>query len=426
MPDSGEVRSIGLYMSRKVAYLDERWGWPALPDTIPQFMSVLQPMEFKNVNPKQQFSVFPFAAVAKDRVEDENRYKVGADFFWRPSTNLQLSGTVNPDFGNVESDDVVINLSATETFFPEKRLFFLEGQEVFSASPRADTRGNGVGNAGAPYTMVNTRRIGGKPLELPDISGLSIPDRELDQPVDLYGALKVTGQRGSLRYGFLGAFEEDVKLDGTFAGQNINLQRPGSDYGVARIMYEDSEGGAYRAFGMLSTAVLHPDKDAIVHGFDGHYLTPDGKFKVDAQAFTSDISGVDRGYGGFIDFDYTIRQGVSQRLGIEYFDRNVDINDLGFLQRNDSFRIRSSHVRTTSGLGWARLNQFDIRGFVQKNNDGLFTGGGLFITNKLTFNDTSSVFATASLFPEAYDDLNSFGNGTYRTEQRAEFVIRYS
>lgn len=47
------------------------------------------------------------------------------DVFWRPSTNFQLTGTLNPAFGGVESDDVVINLSATETFFPEKRLFFV-------------------------------------------------------------------------------------------------------------------------------------------------------------------------------------------------------------------------------------------------------------------------------------------------------------
>ena len=56
-----------------------------------------------------------------DRFDDVVRYRAGADFFWRPSTNFQLTATVHPDFGAVESDDVVINLTATETFFPEKR-----------------------------------------------------------------------------------------------------------------------------------------------------------------------------------------------------------------------------------------------------------------------------------------------------------------
>jgi len=123
MPASEDIRRIGLYMSRKVAYIEERWGWPGLPDTQAKFMSVLQEMQFEDVNPKKQYSIYPFAAVGRDLIDDKNQYKLGADFFWRPSTNMQISGTVNPDFGNVESDDVVINLDATETFFPENACF---------------------------------------------------------------------------------------------------------------------------------------------------------------------------------------------------------------------------------------------------------------------------------------------------------------
>ena len=426
MPASEDIRRIGLYMSRKVAYIEERWGWPGLPDTQAKFMSVLQEMQFEDVNPKKQYSIYPFAAVGRDLIDDKNQYKLGADFFWRPSTNMQISGTVNPDFGNVESDDVVINLDATETFFPEKRLFFLEGQEVFVASPRADTRGNGVGNAGAPYTMVNTRRIGGKPLALPVAANISIPDRELARPVDLYGAVKLTGQMGSFRYGFLGAFEEDAVLRGKANGESVWLKQTGSDYAIGRLVYEDSVGGAYRSVGFLSTAALHETRDALVQGLDGHYLTSDGKLKLDGQVFTSDTEGIDRGYGGFFDVEYTLRQGVSQRFGIEYFDDKVNINDLGYLQRNDNFRIRSAHVRTSSGMSWAKSNQFDLRGFVQKNSAGYFTGGAIYLTNRLTFNNLSSLMLVTSFTPAAYDDLNSFGNGIYRTEKRREVVLRYS
>jgi len=426
MPASDEIRRIGLFISRKVAYIEERWGWPGLPDTQAQFMSVLQEMQFKDVNPKKQYSIYPFAAVGRDLIDDKNLYKVGADFFWRPSTNMQISGTVNPDFGNVETDDVVINLDATEAFFPEKRLFFLEGREVFVASPRADTRSNGVGNSGAPYTMVNTRRIGGKPLDLPVASNVSIPGRELARPVDLYGAVKLTGQVGSFRYGFLGAFEEDAVLRGSDGGVPVLLKQTGSNYGIARLVYEDSVGGAYRSVGLLSTAALHDSRDALVQGVDGHYLTSDGKLKLDGQVFTSDIDGIDRGYGGFFDVEYTLRQGVSQRFGIEYFDDKVNINDLGYLQRNDSFRIRSAHVRTSSGMSWARSNQFDLRGFAQKNAAGYFTGGAIYMTNRLTFNNLSSMTFVTSFTPKAYDDLNSFGNGTYRTAKRREVMMRYS
>ncbi|MFU8817652.1 MAG: DUF5916 domain-containing protein, partial [Pseudomonadales bacterium] len=420
MPSAGDIRRMGLYMSRKVAYLDERWGWPALPDTVPKFMSALQAIEMSNVSPRQQYNFYPFVAVTDDRVDGEVRYRVGADVFWRPSSNFQLNATLNPDFGNVESDDVVINLSATETFFPEKRLFFLEGQEIFFASPRADTRGAGVGNAGAPYTMVNTRRIGGKPRAPAMPAGVTVPKRELIQPTDLLGAAKVTGQIGGFRYGVLGAFEDDVRFGGLQNGQPIRLEQQGNDYGIARLLYEDNVDGAYRAIGVLSTAVVNDERDAFAHGVDWHYLTADGKIKLDGQAMASDIDGVGKGYGGFVDVEYTIRRGLQQRFGFEYFDETFDINDLGFLQRNDHYRLRSSLIFTQANLGPIRNNQFDLRGFLQKNvSESLLTGGGAFLTNRATFHDFSALTTRLHLYPKQYDDLNSFGNGTYRIDERA-------
>ena len=139
MPAGGDVRKMGIYLSRKVAYLDQRWGWPALPNTQPKFLSALHPIEMKGVAPRQQYNLYPFSAATIDEIDDEIRYQVGADIFWRPSSNFQVNATINPDFGSVESDDVVINLTATETFFPEKRLFFVESQQIFVASPRGSS-----------------------------------------------------------------------------------------------------------------------------------------------------------------------------------------------------------------------------------------------------------------------------------------------
>ena len=57
---------------------------------------------------------------------EEDEAKAGADLVWKVSPEFQVSATVNPDFGAVEVDDVILNLTAMETYFPEKRLFFLE------------------------------------------------------------------------------------------------------------------------------------------------------------------------------------------------------------------------------------------------------------------------------------------------------------
>jgi hypothetical protein len=426
MPATGEQRTMGLYMSRKFAQADQRWGWPALPETQPKFMSALQPVGMERIAPRQQYNVYPFLSVSQDRIDDEITWKPGADLFWRPSSNFQLTATVNPDFGNVESDEVVVNLTATETFFPEKRLFFLEGQEIFFASPRADTRGIAVGNAGLPYTMVNTRRIGGKPIQ-PDLPPLwTIGKRELNQPVELLGAVQASGQVGRVRYGVMGAFEDDVHLDATFQGRNFRVYQDGSDYAIARVLYENNPEGAYAGLGFLSTAALNPLRDALVQGVDWHYLTADGKVKVDGQAMTSDIDRIGRGYGGFMDLEYTYRRGMVQRFGVEYFDEQFDMNDLGFLQRNNEYRVRSSFQLVDSDLSWARDNYLDVRGYLQNNvTDDLFTSGGLFVTNRTVFDDLSRFTGRVHFLPGQYDDLNSFGNGVYRVEEWTEVGGRW-
>ena len=424
MPSSGDVRNMGVYMSRKVAYLDERWGWPALPSTRPKFLSVLQPIELTGIAPRQQYNIYPFASVAQDNIDDETRYRVGADVFWRPSSNFQLNATLNPDFGNVESDDAVVNLSATETFFQEKRLFFVEGQEIFVASPRADTRSSGVGNTGLPTTLVNTRRIGGRPQAPVLQANQSVSDRESGLPADLLGAAKATGQIGNFRYGVLTAFEDEVRLNAIENGQEVKLTQDGSDYGIARLLYENNSNG-YRAIGLLTTAVQHYDRDAYVTGLDWHLLTKDGRLKMDGQVFRSDLDDQDAGYGGFLDFEYTFRQGVRQRLGIEYFDEHVNINDLGFQARNNYRQIRSAHTRTTSDLSWARNNQFDVRGYLQQNGDGLFSRGGISFANRTTFKNLTTVTARLDHSLPRYDDLNSFGNGAFRTSENTAVGLKF-
>lgn len=88
MPNSEGVRRIGEYISRKVAHLNELWAWPGLPKSQPRFMSILPKFELTGVDPRQQWSLFPFVSSTFDIVDDAIRYKSGADVFWRPSTNF--------------------------------------------------------------------------------------------------------------------------------------------------------------------------------------------------------------------------------------------------------------------------------------------------------------------------------------------------
>ncbi|MEM7101363.1 MAG: DUF5916 domain-containing protein [Pseudomonadota bacterium] len=415
MPNEAGERIIRAYASRKVAHLDERWAVPALPFTQPLFMSALQPLLLNEVNPQRQWSVFPFASVTSDQVEDFVDAKIGADIFFRPSTNFQLTATLNPDFGNVESDDVIVNLSAFETFFPEKRLFFQEGSEIFDTTPRSNSRDQ-------PTTLVNTRRIGGRARAPDNPDDLDIPERELGQPAELLGAAKLVGSFGKVRYGIMGASEDETKFD---AGP-INLNQSGSDYGVARFLYEDkSDAGDYRALGVISTLVSHEIEDALVHGLDYHYLTQNGKWKVDGQFIRSDVDEVGVGYGGFADVQYTVRQGLNFRLGLSHYDDKLDFNDLGFLRRNDATNANFRVFYTRSNLPWLRKLEIDTFTQFEVNSDGDHTRRGVGGNFKFDLLSRDRFDVSLGYFPERDEDRSSRGNGTFIIEPRHRLNLTY-
>ena len=427
MPHAGEERSFGLFASRQVASAGERWSWPAIPLTGARFLSILPLAELREVNPRQQWSVFPYASVTVDEIEDGTTYKGGMDLFWRPSTNFQVTATVNPDFGNVESDQVIVNLTAFETFFPEKRLFFQEGQEIFATTPRADLPFRFRGGS-APTTIVNTRRIGGRPRapETPD--DIEVPDRELGQPTELLGAIKATGEIGSVRYGVLGAMEDDVKFD----ADNRNLHQSGTDYGGVRVLYDrTAANGVYGGVGMISTAVVHPAREAYVHGLDFHYQSAGGRWAVDGQLLHSDIADGDpdapqgKGYGAFIDTVYSPRRGISYELKLHSYDDRLDINDLGFLERNDATRMEMRMNWRGRGIPWVR--NFAFRSYMRQelNGDGRLTQSGVGAFQEFTLHNLDEVTLGLGWYPGRYEDRNSFGNGTYRIEERANFSVDY-
>jgi hypothetical protein len=416
MPKQPGARRMSVFASRRVAAIGERWGVPALPLTINQFIGYMRPMQLEDVDPRQQWSVIPYSSVTHEQVQNKTKVRAGAELFWRPSTNFQAAGSILPDFGNVESDDVVVNLSALETFFPEKRLFFLEGRDVFFTTPRSDSSRNAF-----PVTVVNTRRIGGTPQPPSVPEGVIVPSVELNQQVELYGAVKATGQIGGLRYGLLGASEDDV----TFAVDGERFRQSGSDYAVARLLWEDRSSGAYRALGVISTLTAHAEEDAVVHGVDYHYQTATGAWKLDGQLLHSDKDSVGRGWGGVADLVYNPRRGLKFDFGLEHYDDKLDINDLGFLPRNDITRGTARVDYTSSSVSWARqlnLNAFTIYAV---NGDGDVTGRGVSGSTNLLLNNLGRVNTSLLFFARRTDDLESFGNGSFKIADRWEFHSDY-
>ena len=430
MPAVQDERQIGMYVSRQVGYIDERFGYPHLPSTGARFMSALQPMGLGDIQPKRQLDFYPYVSATQDVAADETLGRVGMDIFWRPSTNLQMSAALLPDFGAVESDDVVINLTATEAYFPEQRLFFLEGNEVFETTPRArpfSSGGRGTGSRQTrslffptPIQVIYTRRIGGGPdVIVPD--GVTVPGIELSQPTDLLGAVKATGQVGGMRYGAMVAMEDDIEVEGENEdGEEVILDAVGRDFGVARLLYEQV-GQARRSIGYIGTFTRTQSYDAIVHGVDAHYLNRTGKLQADLQLLASDVDE-ERGYGGMLDFQYTQRQGMVHQLRLDAQDDKLDINDLGFLRRNDNYGGTYS-FNFTKSRGLERLRNFNLNfsSSYWQNGAGEATRIGNFLRNTFTFKNLFELRTEIDYFPKRWDDLESKGNGSYRVDDRWVF-----
>ena len=193
----------------------------------------------------------------KDRDID---YRVGGDLKYRLTSNLTLNATFNPDFGQVEVDPAVVNLSAFETFFSEKRPFFIEGQNAFGFGNFSCFFCSNVSN----LQMFYTRRIGRNPQLFP--SG-----QYVDQPENatILGAGKITGRtKSNYLLGILDAVTRKetagiINIDpvtGERLESNAEVE-PLTNYFVGRARKE-FQGGAHQ-FGGIFTSVDRFTSDSL-------------------------------------------------------------------------------------------------------------------------------------------------------------------
>jgi hypothetical protein len=173
----------------------------------------------------------------------------GIDLKWQVLPQLTVEATALPDFGQVELDQVVLNLSTVETFYPEKRPFFGEGLDLFAT----------------PLTLLHTRRIG----ETPDSPSLPPGDRAADllEPAPIYGAFKLTGRAAArLDLGIISAVTGETALavtrpDGSTARR---LAAPLTSYNVLRLRQRIGTG---TRVGLLATAVNRWERRSNAHAY---------------------------------------------------------------------------------------------------------------------------------------------------------------
>lgn len=172
-------------------------------------------------------------------------------------SNLTLDATVNPDFGQVEVDPAVINLSAYETYYEEKRPFFIEGASIFNGFGRGGVYMNANINWPSP-TFFYSRRIGRSPEGSPQHDGfVDFPDR-----TTILGAVKLTGQlAGGWNLGFISALtaREFADVDDGLGARFQDEVEPFTYYGVLRAQKDIDKGQS--GFGVMATSVIRDLRD---------------------------------------------------------------------------------------------------------------------------------------------------------------------
>lgn len=414
-------RVMGLYFERQIGHMSgNQIANPPLPRTVNQYLSAFTKYEYQNIEPARQLTYFPFIGGVFDSIRNDAQIKVGADIFWRPTTNTQVTTTLNPDFGSVAADDVVVNLTAFEVFFPEQRQFFLEGQDIFLTHPR----NTNPGGPGGPISMLNTRRIGGSPLfDIPD--DVDVVPTDVSAPTELLGAAKFTGQSGNLRYGVLAASEDNSMIRGTRDdGTVVEIAADGRDFWIGRMLYEDTGAGGRRSIGWMGTDVSHSTIDATVNGIDAHYFSADNKLIFDGQFFHSDVEGV-TGMGGMADFRFRPGQGKQHTLRATYFDETLDINDLGFLTRNDQMNLDYNYNLVESDIEGLRNRRTTYILTNQWNLEGRPVRLGLFFNQDYNFLNNDTFAFSLRHFPKRADDRLGRGTGDFEIPARSGLNFSY-
>jgi hypothetical protein len=274
----------GIMFLRLTAWRGE-WAYlPARPKA-----AVQRPADFarlvglSELPRRREVELIPYAAARASRLErqsgnpfrtgTQSDVSVGADLRYGLTSNLTLSATVNPDFGQVEVDPARINLTQNELFFPERRPFFVESAETFrfgqarvgSLSPLTF---HSLGNISAMSGVLNpssfeafhSRRIGRVPQR--DLTG-QYDFVEMPEDVTIGGAAKLTGRttRG-LSLGLLDAVtaREQARVFSVGGVPVRETVEPQTNYLVARARQEMREGNT--VLGGLLTAVNRDMSDA--------------------------------------------------------------------------------------------------------------------------------------------------------------------
>lgn len=237
----GKTNTFGFAVARQIGRLNETSTWPLLSRSAPGYVSSFGELgNLVMTSAPRRLEIVPYAVTSLSRQSPDTNPLVrrstigsefGADLKYALTPGLTLTSTINPDFGQVEADPAVVNLTAFETLFAERRPFFIEGSGNF----RFDVDCSDGQCTGLFYS----RRIGRTPQGIDDLpSGDGVYTNAPPQ-TSIIGAAKLTGRVGMYSIGVMQAFtQEEIAhvLDNQV--RSTTIVEPRTSYSVARVRRE--------------------------------------------------------------------------------------------------------------------------------------------------------------------------------------------
>lgn len=449
----------GVNFQRRIKKNNERAYFVMVPKDESGFVSRFAVLDGLNgVKSKQRLEVFPYL-VQKAKYLDHEKgdpfYKssqystnVGADIKVGLASNLNLDIAINPDFGQVEVDPAVVNLSASETFYNEKRPFFIEGNNIFYTGIYANN--NWGFNMGWP-DIFYSRRIGRSPQGSLNEKNEDADYSSIPGETNILGAAKLTGKLGSWSIGAISAVTERTYAHAYFSNPAKQVEQeiePLTHYGVFRSKREMNNG--MQGLGFMATSVNRDLSDnflsnslteqAYTFGFDGFtFLDEEQEYIVSAAAFGSYASGSkeaminlqERYYRYMQRPDASFMKIDSSRTSIAGSYARVMLN-----KQKGAFYINSALGVITPGfeyndLGYQwmadKINAHTIIGYRWFKPDGIFRFKRTYIAyaNEHDFdgNLTQNRFYTNNYFEFENYYWVWFGGG-YNLESMSKFITR--
>jgi hypothetical protein len=460
----GDDHTFGLIIVRDIARTGERLSWPLIKRNVQGYISQAGSLGgIGRLPTPRRLELLPYTVIKNDtrdfgparagglaRYDHPNKMTAGIDLKYGLSSNLTLDATINPDFGQVEADPAQLNLTAFESFFDERRPFFLEGAGIFSFNTNCGDIDSGC--TGLFYS----RRIGRSP-QLASYYG----DPTSATATPIAAATKLTGR---LANGFSVGLLEAVtqRVDGvTPLNGKFPAIEPRTNYGVLRLQRDQSDGQG--DMGLMLTAVnrsLDPGGSpylrnaAYTGGLDVRRRFLHNDYEVRSFIALSDVRGTPAAIAALqtntvhayqrpdhrLSYDptRTALRGDAERISLSKFGGGVtrfqtvyqrfspgfESNDVGYQRRADEQMFRNWFA-----FQYQKPTRYYQRAFFNFNAQERWTTEGLVLGNGLNQNSHVQLpnFMWAHLgfnydeFMRAYNDRDARGGPAVRKSPNQSF-----